>query len=235
MTRVMILSACALALAGCGLGEAVGSWRDAAFGLVTDDEFGTLEHILDSAEDTPGKQGLLYTAMVDAEAASQSASRAVVFSDQPAVAASALGNVVYAIEPAAAPDWDTMASGLVPGWNGTGYGLIRASEEMTAILRGLDANEDGTASAGDASICVQNTSERAREASSLAQSILVDVEALDRATLLPQLERLARGLLSGLDTDGDGEVEVAEGECGLQQAATALDAIGDAGLRAASE
>jgi hypothetical protein len=222
MAKVIILSACALALAGCGLGEGIGSWRDAAVGLVTEDEFASMEHILESAEDTPGKQGLLYTATVDAEAASQSASRAVVFSDQPAVAASALGNVVYAIEPVAAPDWDTMASGLVPGWNGTGYGLIRASEEMAAILRGPGGNQGDAAAVDAALICVENTSAWAREASALAQSILVDVEAEDRATLLPQLERLARGLLNGLDANGNGEIEVAEGECGLQQAKTAL-------------
>ncbi|MDX1541079.1 MAG: hypothetical protein R3349_06710, partial [Geminicoccaceae bacterium] len=54
-------------LAGCGFGEGIGSWRDAAFGLVAEDEFGALERILESAEGTPGNQGLLYVAMVEAE------------------------------------------------------------------------------------------------------------------------------------------------------------------------
>lgn len=233
MTRIIILAA-GLTLAGCGFGEGIGSWRDAAFSLVTDDETTSLERVLVSAEDTPGNQGLLYTAIVDAEYVSQSATRATILAEQPATVAGALGDVIYALAPAAAPDWDTKDSGLVPGWNGTGYGLIRASDEMAEALRGRGEQGGDAAVTNDALVCIENTAERAREALALAQSLLGDVEAAGRVTLLPQLERLARGLLHGLDTDGSGAVERVEGECGLQQAEDALNAFSDPAIRAAS-
>lgn len=225
MRTVITAGVSALWLAGCGLGEGVGSWRD-AFGLVTDDEFTTLETVLVSAEDTPGSQSLLYTAMVEAEAANQSASRAVASGDEPAALASAIGEVIYAIEPEAAPEWDTKTAGLVPGWSGRGYGLIEASGRIADGLRRVQA-EGGPAgeAAAAALVCVENTTGSARDALALAQSILAGVDGEEQAALLPQLERLTRAQLAGVDADGDGEIALEAGECGLQQAESVLQPL----------
>lgn len=222
MRVTMVLVAAPLALQGCGLGDEIGSWRDAAYGLVTEDAWSPLEEVLETAEDTPGNQGLLYVAIKDAEVAAQSATRAVAAGSDGA-AIDAIGEVVYALAPEAAPGWDVKGSGLIPGWTGTGYGLVRSGEEMQAALRAA-AGEDGAA-IGDATTCVENTTARARETLDLAQSLLDDTAAARRAADLPQLERLARGLLAGLDVDGDGTVAIREGECGLTAAERILDPL----------
>ncbi|HEX6142849.1 MAG TPA: hypothetical protein VFZ01_09035 [Geminicoccaceae bacterium] len=226
MRRVITAGLSFFLLGGCGLGEGVGSWRDAAFGLVTDDEFTTLETILVSAEDTPGSQSLLYTAMVEAEAAYQSASRAVASSAEPAALGTAVGEVIYAIEPDAAPAWDAKTAGLVPGWTGRGYGLLNATGQMADGLRRVQAEGGGEAeAAAEALVCIENTAGFARDALALAQSILAGVDGEEQAALLPQLELLTRAQLAGLDADGDGEIELGDGECALQQAEKVLEPL----------
>lgn len=225
MTRAILLGAVALALSACGLGEGIGSWRDAAFGLAVDDEEDVLSRILESAEDTPGSQGLLYVAIVDAEAASQGATRAVALADDRTEVVNALGEVVFAIQPAEAPDWQVKGAGLVPGWNGTGYGLIPAVEDAAAGLRLLSSRDGAVGErAGEALICVENTLGFARQALDLAQTVFVDAGQDDPARL-EEIQRLAEAQLYGVDLDGDEQIDVASGECALRQTTLILEQL----------
>ena len=224
-TIVALLLGC-WSLVGCGLGEGIGSWRDATFGLVAEDEFSALERVLESAEGTPGNQSLLYVAMVEAEAEAQSASRAVANRESPEVLATALGEVIYAIRPDAAPDWGAKAAGLVPGWGGHGYGLIRAGEEMLEALEAAAGRSESAEAARAAAVCVDHTLELAGRTLSLAQSLLAGLPEDEEEALLPQLERLAGAQLKGLDANGDGEIAMDSEECALQQASEVLRPLG---------
>ena len=52
-----------------------------------------------------------------------------------------------------------------------------------------------------------------------------DPDEAQRSAMLSQIERLARGLMGGLDADGDGEVDFVEAECALQQTAWILEPL----------
>jgi hypothetical protein len=222
MMRVMIVLS-GLALGACSSSDEPGSWLDAVSGPFLGDDTTPLEQILITSGDTPGNQGLLYTAMLEAEAADQSAGRAVVFADQPAELKSALGDVVYAIRPIAAPPWRARTVGLVPGWSGQGYGLIRAAQETESNLRQLESTEP--ARAGEALVCVRNTIDFATQALDRAESLLDEPSVADRSATLEQLHRFAVATMKGLDENGDGEVASDEGECGLEQAESILEPL----------
>ena len=205
-------------LQGCGYGTGLGDW---AGGLTSawageEDASGALRRILTSAEETPGHQGLLYVATVEAEIAANAATRAVARIERPSTVESEMGELIYALAPAAAPDWKVKGSGLVPGWEGLGYGALRATEEMAAALERL-ADGDGPvgAAAAAALICTTNALERGRRALALAEEILEPSAAAEREAVLPQIERLTKAMNAGLDQDDDDEIEVREGECGL--------------------
>jgi len=203
------LAACLLVLGGCAPGD-----LGARFGFGGDRA--SLQRILATAEDTPGNQGLLYAAMTDAEAAAQSAGHAVVSAGNPAEVRTALGEVIYAVAPKAAPDWRAKRAGLVPGWAAKGYGVRRATRQMAAELRALDG--DGPA---QALVCAENTLERAARLLALARRALA-ADDTGQTDLLTQIEDLALALNRGRDVDGDGAIAVEPGECGLQTVHTLL-------------
>ena len=91
---------------------------------------GPLVRVLDTDSATPDKQGLLYTSMRDAEVAATYAGRALARLDEPGETESALGEVIYAIEPAEAPAWNAEGHGFGPNWASHGYGLQRSLNRM---------------------------------------------------------------------------------------------------------
>lgn len=205
-------------LQGCGYAAGVGDW---AKGITSAwageaEDTGALGRILTSAEETPGSQGLLYVATAEAEIAAQATSLAVARIDQPSVLESQMGELIYALDPSAAPDWGAKSTGLVPGWEGLGYGALRASEEMVDELEQLAARGGPVgAAADDALICTTNALERGRRAMALAQEILAGSSMAEVEALLPQIERLTKAMNAGLDQDGDDEIGIAPDECGL--------------------
>lgn len=216
--RLAALGALQLLLGGCGLGDA---WQ----GLSWPEER-PLQRVLGSAEETPGHQGLLYTAMAEAEAAARGADRALAAADNAAEVRSALGDVLYALDPDAAPDWRAKETGLVPGWVGKGYGLRRAAGEMAQDLRGVAAGQEpASEAAGLALICVENTMRRADQLAELTSRALATGQAPALVALLPEIDALTRRLSAGSDADNDGEIAFTEQECGLMQAARALSAV----------
>lgn len=129
---------------------------------------GELPRVLFSADDTPAKQGLLYSSMRDAEVAAQYAGRALARLDEPGEAEQAIGEVVHALEPAAAPDLAIRDAGFVPGWAGRDYGLQRGVRNMAEEMRA--AIDSGSASPAlreygpRAEGCTDNTRDRAARA-----------------------------------------------------------------------
>jgi hypothetical protein len=91
---------------------------------------GELPEVLFSAYETPAKQGFLYTSMHTSEVAAQYVDRALARLDEPGELEEAIAEVVYALEPAAAPEVAAGNPGIVPGWAAHGYGLRRALRNM---------------------------------------------------------------------------------------------------------
>lgn len=182
---------------------------------------GPLVPVLFSAEQTPAYQGYLYTAMYDAEVAAQSAGLALV-ADRLEEVKTRVGEVVYAIDPEAAPAWLAKTTGIVELWAGTGYGLRRSLanmiEELGEAVDG-DAGIPGLDEYGPrAARCAENTLDRADRTLALAQRILAADADADLEPLLLRLEEVAVALNRGVASPGD------QG-CGLEQAERFLDAV----------
>jgi hypothetical protein len=185
---------------------------------------GPLPEVLFSAGDTPAKQGLLYTAMVDAEVASQYAGRALAADDATA-ARSALGELLYALDPATAPDWEAKTAGIVGGWAGTGYGLQRSASSMAEQIRAAAEDEDAALLADHglpAARCADNTLERSERLLLLSREAL-DATAIQSQALLRQIQELADQLNQG--AGGGADAAAVEAACGLQQAERYLNRL----------
>lgn len=186
---------------------------------------GPLPEVLWSAPETPAKQSLLYTAMVDAEVAAQYAGRARAAED-PALARTALGEMLFALDPDAAPDWAAKASGIVRGWAGTGYGLRRAAAGMADEIRAAAAADDARPVLAQAALpaarCADNALEWSERIVRLSREA-VATPALGADPLLQQIEELATQLNQGsLDPVG---AAPADPECGLGQAVRFLEPL----------
>jgi hypothetical protein len=183
---------------------------------------GPLVRVLDFDSATPDKQGLLYTSMRDAEVAATYAGRALARTDEPGETGTALGQVIYAIEPAEAPTWDTRHYPFGPVWAGHGYGLQRGLNDMASELAGV--SEEGAASAalrehGPAALrCTENTQARAGEVLALSQQALAAAGGIAPAPALEQIKERAEALNRGVESSG------ASG-CGLQEVKRRLDQV----------
>jgi hypothetical protein len=184
---------------------------------------GPLVRVLDTDSGTPAKQGLLYTSMRDAEVAATYAGRALARTDEPGETESALGDVVYAIEPAGAPAWNARDGAFGPHWGSQGYGLQRALNGMAAEVAA--ASGEGSASAPlrqhgpQALRCTENTQARAGQVLALSQQALA--EGSRAASAVPTLEQIkgqAEELNRGVPSPG-------ETGCGLQDVKRALDQV----------
>lgn len=180
---------------------------------------GALPRVLWSAPETPAKQGLLYTSMAEAEVAAQYSSFAAAAQD-PSDVRSSLGEVLYAVDPEEAPPWGAKSTGIVSGWAGGGYGVLRAAGEMATDIRDASAS-DGSATLAEvgpqAAGCADNTVRRADQIVSLSQEAL---EApAGQPGLLEQIQQIAQQLHQGADGGTDSAT------CGLQQIKRDLDRL----------
>lgn len=183
---------------------------------------GELPEVLFSADDAPTKQGFLYTSMHNGEVAAQYADRALARLDEPGEVEEAIGEVVYALEPAAAPELTAGDYGIVAGWASHGYGLRRALrnmiEEIAAASQSTAASDtlrqDGPRAAG----CAENTLERADRLLALSQQILAGEQGTAVEPTLRQLDVLAEELNRGAPAPG-------EGGCGLEEVERHLDPV----------
>jgi hypothetical protein len=184
---------------------------------------GELPQVLWSAPDTPANQGLLYTAMAESEVASQYAGRALARRDDPGQVRSAIGDVLYAIDPEQAPPWEAKSAGIVAGWAGLGYGVKRAVGDMAEQLRdrsGASSALPALAEYGPrAAGCADNTLGRADQVMALGQQAIEGAPGTELEPLLEQLEGVANELNRGAGATH-------EQECGLEQAKRYLDHVG---------
>jgi hypothetical protein len=217
MTRLASLAVVALLLGGCGWlpeRETLTAWIP---DLTRAPEEGSLERVRTRAPDTPGNQGLLYVALVETEAAAQSAGRAAAEERTLAEVEGALGDLLHALDPARAPDWGAKRAGIVPGWSGSGYGLQRALRAMTVELETAAAMaapaSERRRTLEEALACVANTTRRSDQ---LAEAALRALQAggVVEPAALADLRTLAEALARG---EGDA--------CGLQQTAVLLRTI----------
>jgi hypothetical protein len=183
---------------------------------------GPLVRVLDFDSATPDKQGLLYTSMRDAEVAATYAGRALARTNEPGETGTALGQVVYAIEPAEAPAWDTRHYPFGPVWAGHGYGLQPALNDMASELAGV--SEGASASAplrehGQSALrCTENTRARAGQVLTLSHQALAASGGVAPAPALERIKEQAEALNRGVESAG------ASG-CGLQEVKRQLDQV----------
>lgn len=186
---------------------------------------GPLPEVLWSAPEAPAKQSLLYTAMVDAEVAAQYAGRALAAED-PISVRTALGEMLFALDPEAAPAWEAKETGIVRGWAGTGYGLRRAAAGMAAEIRAAAEEEDAPIVLAQYALPAARCADNALEWSE--RIVVLTREAAGTPTLaadpvLQQIQELATRLNQGsLDPVG---AAPADPECGLGQAVRFLEPL----------
>lgn len=201
--------------------------RSIYWGLEPNPEYrGELPQVLFSADAAPARQGLLYTAMVEAEVASQFAGFAQV-AERPDQVRSAIGELLYALDPEAAPPWQAKSAGIVEGWAGRGYGVSRAAAEMASAIRVAANQSDASAALREfgprAATCADNTLARADRIVVLGREVL-DGPGTGIEPLLEQIHDLARQLNHGA-ADG-GALGGEDRSCGLQQTKRLLDRLG---------
>ena len=151
--------------------------RSIYWGLYPMPEYeGELPEVLFSAYDAPAKQGFLYTSMHSGEVAAQYVDRALARQGETGELEEALVEVVYALEPPAAPPKTAVDPGTAAGWAAHGYGLRRALRNMIDEIE--DASQSTAASDAlrqygpRAAGCAENTLQRADRLLALSQEIL---------------------------------------------------------------
>jgi len=178
---------------------------------------GPLVRVLDTDTATPAKQGLLYTAMRDAEIAATYTDRAIARQAEPGETEEAIAEVVYAIEPAEAPPWNAASRraagyGSLAGWAGHGYGLQRSLSGMAEVVTSATERDPAVLQAyGPRALdCTRNTQDRAAEVLALSQQVLNRGGGTAPEATLAQIREVAAALNRGVPGPG------ASG-CGLQE------------------
>lgn len=169
-------------------------------------------HAADAFPGTPDGQGLLPTAIAEAEIAHQ---HAVLAGGDPASLESMqrhMAHVIHALDPSE-----------VESGPGLGYGMMTAAERAarhTELAAASEGASDGvTTHAVHVATAARNAVSNAEAAIDIAEQIQEAEDAAEAATLLDELTTLTDAILRGTDADGDGRIGWQEGEGGLAQAA----------------
>ena len=168
-------------------------------------------HVMDMWRDTPDQQGLLPTAIAEAEIAAQHAGLAARSAGNLDAMKAHAGHVLHAVDPTI----EMQGPGL-------GYGVKKAAMGAAQHID-FAAGSDGASAnvkthATHVSTSANNTVTRVDEIVALAQQIQGASSAAAAAPLTERLSMLAGQLVSGADANGDGRIGWQEGEGGLQQA-----------------
>jgi hypothetical protein len=172
-------------------------------------------HVADEFRGTPDRQGLLPTAMAEAEIAHRHATLAAGDRTSLEGMQRHVGHVLHALDPS------TVESGP-----GNGYGVLAAAErtvqhiELAAISEG---SSDGIEThSNHVATAASNALANAEEAIDVAEEIQEAESAEEAAELIDRLTGLTDAIVNGVDADGDGRIGWQEGEGGLAQAAQHL-------------
>ena len=168
-------------------------------------------HATDAFDGTPGGQGLLPTALVEARVAAQHAALAAADPANLDGMRRHAGHVLHALDPT-----------IVAGGPGLGYGVraaaSAAAQHLELALSSEGVTENVELHAGHALASLANARRWTDQAVALAQRIQTAGRASDAASLVTQLDALCQSILYGRDTNRDGRVGWEEGEGGLAQA-----------------
>jgi hypothetical protein len=204
-------------LAGCTSTEYADGWSYIGFGEASPRADMPLAPVLFSFDEAPGLQGLLYTAMVEAEVANQYATYALANRDDAERVRGSIGEILYALDPALAPDWSAKETGIVPMWAGKGYGLLRALDGMREEVEDVGGRVAQSEFTPPILECLDDTERRAEELATLGRRVLDD-DAVQSEALLEQVFVLAKALNEGAELEG-------AGGCGLARAKVYLDRV----------
>ena len=172
---------------------------------------GHIVQVAEAFDSTPHGQGLLPTAVAEAEIAAEHARFAA---DDPTYLEGIkrhVGHVLHAIDPT-----------LVLGGPGLGYGTRQAARDVVLHIE-LAAADEGASDnvrthARHVLSTMGNVVQHADAIVALAQEIEAAMSVATAAALLEQLTAQCDALLSGRDADGDGRIGWQAGEGGLRQA-----------------
>lgn len=177
-----------------------------------------LAHVMTAWIDTPAKQGLLPTAVAEAETAVSHAQLArQAASDLDAMKRHA-GHVLHALRPS-----------LEANGPGAGYGVHKAAAGTRQHVQ-LAAKMPGASAAVQShavhvSAAVENVLDWIAEAVQTVERIRVTSSVTDAAPHAERLVRLTLAMRDGVDADGDGEIGWKAGEGGLAQARAHMDLL----------
>jgi hypothetical protein len=168
-------------------------------------------HVADGFESAPVGQGLLTTAVAEAETAVEHATLAATDPFDLDGIKRHVAHVLHTIDPA-----------LSPGGPGLGYGVRRAALsaaehiELAAAAEGASVNVK--THAVHIAAALGNVAHRADAIIALTKQLEAATSAEEAASPLAELGALCGALVQGRDGDGDGRVGWQAGEGGLRQA-----------------
>jgi hypothetical protein len=168
-------------------------------------------HVMTSFSNTPDQQGLLPTAMAEAQIAAQHAQLAGRSPGDLDAMKLHTAHVLHAVDPS------VEANGP-----GKGYGVKRAATGVAQHI-GLAAGTDGASQnikthATHVTASAEAVVERADAIGALGQKIRAAETAAAAAPMVAELNTLVAQLVSGVDANGDGTIGWQKGEGGLQHA-----------------
>ena len=168
-------------------------------------------HVADGFSNTPEEQGLLPTAMAEAEVARQHAGFALRNPTDLSSVQRHAGHVLHAIDPT-----------RIEGGPGAGYGVVRAASGISQHIdmAGADesASENVSTHAAHVSAAAAGAVDRAERAAELAEAIMATDSGDEAAALLNELSETLDAMVQGHDTNGDGRIGWQAEEGGLAQA-----------------
>ena len=168
-------------------------------------------HVTSGWKDTPGKAGLLPTAIKEAQIAIVHAGLAAKKPGDLGWMKTHTKHVMNAIDPSA-----------VKNGPGLGYGVKKAAAGVAKHIgfaaKSADASKNVKAHSVHVSTTANNTVARAEEIMALAKKVEAATSAKAAAPLVAKINMLAKQLLNGVDANGDGKITWKKGEGGLLEA-----------------
>ena len=178
-----------------------------------------IHHVAVTFRGTPENQGLLPTAVAEAEIALRHAELAAGDPTDLDAMQRHTRHVLHALDPSAVEDEGP----------GLGYGAIHAAERTAHYVGLARASEGATASVETHGEHIETSARNAvaagTAAEELAGEILEAEDARVAAELLEELVERLGAMVNGIDADGDGAIGWQEGEGGLAQATRHMELL----------
>lgn len=183
------------------------------------DVYAQLDEVAVSYPDTPNGQGLLATALAEADIALQHARLGAEDSLTLVPMRRHANHAVHALDPA-------VVAGVGPG---LGYGVRRAASEAGHIMETVTATDSLSQNVSVHALAIAtslaNAVQWSDQAVELAQQIQRTSSVTTALPLVRRLESLCHAIRWGRDADGDDVVGWHQGEGGLAQAEYHMNAL----------